>query len=128
MQVIRAASKVLDAVSYSFSPRVGATAREVRINGALCVGAGFLALIASFPIMYFLPPKWSAQVVMVPALLVYALWLIGGYRIAFAANPTSSGGPFGSIIRIAFGISFIVAMFGLLIAIVWAIEKLSKLL
>ena len=111
---------VLEGVTYSFSPKRGASSRDIRVNGALCVGAGFVVLLTAVGVMLVVPPRWSAHVLLVPSLIVYATWLIGGYRLVFGASADSVG----SWVRIIFGIVFIVAMFGLLIGGVLLIDGL----
>jgi hypothetical protein len=126
MQILQIGSRALDAISDSLSPAPGATSRQIRINGAICVGLGFLMMIIGGGILFFLPPQWSAKVAVLPILLVYGLWLIGGYRLAFGGNPKSKAGLLDSIIRVTFGIVFIIAMAGLLIGVIALAEFIAK--
>src|SRR5262245_43538271 len=117
MQIFHAASRVLDAITTSLSPAPGATSREVRVNGSICVGLGFLMLAVAGGIIFLLPPEWSVKVALLPILFLYALWLIGGYRLTFGASPNSNAGPLDSIMRIGFGLVFILAMAGLFVGV-----------
>ena len=125
MQILHVGSRVLDAVSNSFSPSAGATPREVRINGAICVGLGILIMAIFFASAIFLPANWLDRAFLVPAFLVYALWLVGGFRLVFGASARPGGGVFASLQRIVFGITFIIAMGGLLVGMAWVAQHLA---
>lgn len=127
MQIIQISSRVLDAVSNSFSPPAGATSRQVRINGAICVGFGFLMLVVSFLVILLLPSRLSAKVLLVPSLLVYVLWIVGGWRLVFGVSANSEGGALASLQRIFFGIAFVITMGGLFVGLAWVAEHVAAL-
>jgi hypothetical protein len=108
--------RILAAVQHSFSPPRTATSREVRVNGALCLLAAFLVLIATGLVFYamlaFLPSRTQGimAVVLAPALVFYALSLFGGYRLLVGKSPEPAYPGEMSFKRIAYGIASVLMM------------------
>lgn len=112
--IISVGDRALDAVSESFSPRVGASPKEVRINGAICVGIGifFFACFGAVSLTYS-----SNAVLILPVMMGYAFVIVGGYRLVFGASAKASPYEVMSLSRILFGVAWIVLVFGAPIAI-----------
>ena len=114
-QLINVAGMALTAVSETFAPKQGATSRQVRINGALCIVVAFVCFGATFGLMLIFGKVVPPAVLAVPVLFMYASLIVGGYRLFFGVSAKADDGPLRSLARIAFGIAWIVVLFGSLI-------------
>jgi hypothetical protein len=114
-QLLNVARAALAAVSETFAPKPDATSRQVRINGALCIVVAFVCLGATFGLLLMFGEIVPPAVLAVPALFVYASLIVGGYRLFFGVSAKADDGPLMSFARIAFGIAWIVLLFGSLI-------------
>lgn len=113
--LFRAASFSLRAVSETFAPQVGATSRQVRVNGAICIAAAFLTIVLAFGLILLLGSATAPAILALPAMFMYASLVVGGYRLVFGASPKSEDGPLRSLARVAFGVAWIVLIMGSLI-------------
>jgi hypothetical protein len=115
--------QVLAAVQHTFSPPRNASSREVRVNGALCLLAAFLVLVAAgllMVVMSALMPARSQAVMAVliaPAMLFYALSIFGGYRLLVGKTPEPAYPGEVSFKRVAYGISSVLMMFALVLGL-----------
>jgi hypothetical protein len=119
MNIVQLATTVLDGVRDSFSLKAGVTKREIRMNGAICVAVGFALFFVAGGLLFAMPS--DPRVAMLPVLGAYALWIVGGYRLVFAASEDSTN----SLVRVLFGVVFIAAIVGLPIACSIALESLG---
>jgi hypothetical protein len=113
--------RILDGVSESFTSPPNATAREVRVNGALTVGMGFLCLALSGLLMFLSGSSEVAmKLVFAPAMAAYAFLIVGGYRLVFGANAKADPYEVVSIHRILFGVAWVVVLLGgLIFGLIW---------
>ena len=120
---VKAGTFALDAVSESFSPRTGSTSKEVRINGAICVGVGILCFACFIPIALFVGADKTAKLFLLPSLLGYAFSLVGGYRLVFGATPKADPHEVMSYKRILFGVAWVLLLFGLPIGLAFLFKS-----
>ncbi len=116
--------RALDSALTSFSPRKEATSKEIRTNGALCTGIGFLCFILCIPLMYLLNSGASAKLMFLPAMLGYAFIVVGGYRLVFGKKLEAETPYDTSLTRILFGVGWIVLCFGLFIGLAFMLDIL----
>lgn len=113
--------RILEGVSESFTSSPNATTREVRINGALTVGMGFLCLALSGLLMFLSGgSEFAMKLIFAPVMAAYAFLIVGGYRMVFGANAKADPYEVVSIHRILFGVAWVVVLMGgLLFGIIW---------
>jgi len=116
-QIVDAGRFALSAVSETFAPSPNATSRQVRINGAICIGLGVSSFLVFFCIMWVFGPNIPMALGLVPSLFMYASLIVGGYRLVFGASAKAEPGEGASLSRILFGIGWMVLLFGSLIAV-----------
>lgn len=119
---VKAGAFALDAVSESFSPRAGSTSKEVRINGAVCVGVGISCFACFIPMALFLNADQTAKLFLLPSLLGYAFTLVGGYRLVFGATPKADPYEVLSYKRILFGVAWVLLLLGLPIGLAYLLS------
>lgn len=113
-------SRILDSVSASFSPSPAATTRDVRINGAITVAAGIFCFVAYGLSMFLLPTSDLAlKLGFVPTMAGYAFLLVGGYRLVFGVSATARPHEIMSLKRIAFGVTWVIFVFGVLVGMAY---------
>src|SRR5262252_2870231 len=114
--IAEAGNRALDAVTESFSPRPGASPRDVRVNGAICVGIGFLCMASLLGGIYVLggllknPDSHAMMFLLLPAFLGYAFLIVGGYRLVFGVSVKATADEV-SLFRILFGVLWILFLF-----------------
>ncbi len=69
----------------TFSPAASASAATIRINGLICVAIGMLCVALFGAVL--LVSHASPGLLMVPSLLAYAFFTVGGYRIIRGKEP-----------------------------------------
>jgi hypothetical protein len=110
---LKIASFSLSAVSETFAPSPDATARDVRINGAICILVGFLCLAGGiFLSLEIGSPRLALGALIAPALFMYASLIVGGYRLVFGANSNQSTDEILSLKRVLFGTLWVVIIIG----------------
>ncbi len=113
---INVSARILDGVSESFSPDPAASAREVRINGVIAVAAGIACFaFAGLTLLLLHDQKLALKAGFAPAMAGYAFSLVGGYRLVFGAIAKADPYEVMSFTRIAFGVVWVVFVFGLLV-------------
>jgi len=104
----------LTAVSETFAPPHNATARDVRINGAVCILVGFLCLGTSFILALAIgSSRLTLGTLLAPALFMYASLIVGGYRLVFGVSSKASPDEILSLKRVVFGIAWMLFILGL---------------
>ncbi|HLQ26820.1 MAG TPA: hypothetical protein VK138_13205 [Acidiferrobacterales bacterium] len=106
------AGRILDGVSDSFSPSPVATSKEVRINGAIAVGMGFLCFAVAGAVLFLARSEWGLRLAFVPAVAAYAFWIVGGYRLVFGVSAKADPYEVASLHRILFGVGWVVLLIG----------------
>lgn len=119
-----------DALLETFRPAEDASAREIRVNGAVCVGLGLLLFLAGGALMFALQghaaPSLAIKIGVAPLLVAYALLIVGGYRVLTGREPADeASSTLASLRRIAVGVAAVVLSVGLLYLLVllglWAL-------
>lgn len=110
----RAAAFALNAVPDSFSPSITATAASIRRNGAICILLGFLCL-ATFAAWVSLFNTPTSTVLVIPSLMAYALFSVGGYRVIRGKDAKASHPGEISWSRIAIGCGSVAFCFAMLV-------------
>jgi hypothetical protein len=82
------ANRSLDAVALSFAPAASASASAIRINGAICIAIGMLcmALFGAIVLAFQATPG----MLIMPSLLAYACFTVGGYRVIRGKEPAAA--------------------------------------
>ena len=114
--IFKFGGQALDAVSESFSPSRGATARMIRRNGLACLGVGLVCFALGGALIYTLR---SATVAMLPIMLAYAFMVVGAYRAILGKTPEPAHSGEISLKRIAFGITTVVLIFAALFGLIF---------
>ena len=109
--LLNVSERILDGVSSSFSPPLGASAKQVRINGAISVAAGAVCLAAGVFVLAIFGGKLSS-VGLAPIIAGHAFVLVGGYRLVFGVSAKADAYEVMSLHRILFGVVWLVFMFG----------------
>jgi len=115
--LLNVGTRALDAVSESFSPRSGAQPKEIRVNGAICLGMALLCMLCVIPIVALVPEKIARFLMLLPAMMAYAFLLVGGYRLVFGSNAKAGDAEVLSLTRVVFGIAWIAFLFGTPVAL-----------
>ncbi len=118
--IVTAAGAALGAASTAFAPPADATSRQVRVSGAITVGIGACCFAVGGLVLMFLQhqPQWM-KAAFLPIVAGYAFFLVGGYRLAFGKSAKAGLYETTSFKRIAFGVLWMVFIFGVLIGGIW---------
>ena len=111
--LISLTQRSLDAVTLSFSPPAASSARTIRLNGLICILVGMLC-VAIFGAVAFLS-RTASGLMLVPSLLAYAFFSVGGYRVIRGKEPASAHAAEISFSRILLGCVSVIFCFSLLI-------------
>lgn len=105
-------SRILHAVSESFAPSTGSTAKQVRINGAISLAAAFGCLLIGGLVIYFAEPHYGLRLAFIPVIAAYALIIVGGYRLVYGQSAKASPYEVASFHRILFGVVWVAVIVG----------------
>lgn len=111
----RTAALALRAASESFSPPPSATSRSIRINGGICLLLGFASMLACGALMLLL--KAGPSVLLLPSLLAYAFFAVGGYRLIRGKEPRAAQAGEVSLSRIFLGCASVVFCGAMLVSL-----------
>ena len=115
--IVKVGERALNAVQGSFTPKPNATSKEVRINGAICIGIGFLCIAGYGAAVLIAGPKIFSEIFLLPIMLAYACLVVGGYRLVFGVSAKANPYEVLAWRRVLFGIGWILFLFGLPIAL-----------
>ena len=122
-QLLRYSELVLDGVKKSMSPPPGATSREIRANGAICILAAILVMAVAAILIFSVQTVSSFTVqqfpvvLLIPSLLFYVLTIVGGYRLLVGKSPEPAYPGEVSLKRIAYGIASILLVLALVVGV-----------
>ncbi|MFC2140971.1 hypothetical protein ACFLQP_01565 [Acidobacteriota bacterium] len=123
---------VYNAVAYSLSPSIGASSREIRKNGAICVAAAMCCLVLFFILTVTFSRteyKNAAHTVGgIISFISYVLVLVGGYRLLTGKrNQEAPQGPMASLLRILIGMGGIILFSGITFLLILLVSHLLGL-
>lgn len=121
---IGAAQWSLNVVAQSLAPPSTATSKSIRINGAACILLGMLCIaVFSAAILLLRAPL---ALLLIPSLLAYAFFTIGGYRLIRGKDTAARYPGEVSLARIALGCLSVVFCFALLVGMIWIASALFE--
>ena len=111
------------AVLETFAPPPGASARAIRVNGAVTVVVGLLGFAVAGAVMLVAHradlPEMIRKLALAPILAAYVCIIVGGYRLLTGADPATRGDSLGAALRrISIGVAAVILAMGLLMGIV----------
>jgi hypothetical protein len=105
--------KSLDAVTLSFSPPAAASSQTIRLNGLICILVGMLCVILFGALVVISHAPMGLA--LVPSLLAYAFFTVGGYRVIRGKEPAAAHAAETSLPRILLGCVSVIFCVALLI-------------